>query len=52
MSFEQRPLIGKQVAFVFFQTVVYIFSKQALYKGLSFASIVGFGANGAVIHYR
>ncbi|XP_028406917.1 xaa-Pro aminopeptidase 1-like [Dendronephthya gigantea] len=27
-------------------------SKQALYKGLSFASIVGFGPNGAVIHYR
>ena len=27
-------------------------SKQAFYKGLSFASIIGFGANGAVIHYR
>ncbi|CAB4045077.1 Hypothetical predicted protein [Paramuricea clavata] len=27
-------------------------SKQALYQGLSFPSIIGFGENGAVIHYR
>ena len=26
-------------------------SKQDLYKGLSFPSIIGFGSNGAVIHY-